>query len=657
MIWSSALEACESWIPGTRNEPVLKIVLDYGVNDDGQTVLVVGKCWYPADCCNETNTAPIGIECSAGEAVSRLYESGCSSDEDEEDDRENQGPPGSCPETGGAPFNGNPDGGTNPISLLTGNKFEAVTDFESAGPGRLAFRRYYNGRSVEEGVLGVGWRTNFERKIVDSGALLYLHRTDGKVVVATSLAAEKYHGLDIRDTGSGWEVRDPSGTKEVYDSSGVLTAIVDPGDYQQTLSYDANGRLETVIDSFGREIRFTYTALGRLESVTDPNGNIYRYRYESRFVALTLPLDDNEDRLVRVELPDATPWDPSDGPFVQYLYEDPLYPYALTGIIDETGARVATWVYDDQLRAISSEHAPGVGGADGDDHFDVDYNDIDNTRTVTNPLGKDTIYRFAPEQGGLKVVAIEGQPSANCPLSNSVLEYNAAGLLERLTDNEGNVTEFGYDPGDGRGLVTTKTEAKGTPEQRITTTEWDADFPFPTKIIEPRRTTDLVYNAAGRVISRTVTDTTTHTVPYVTTGKQRIWTYGYWPDGLLKSVDGPLPGTGDTTNYEYDTLGNLTKVTSPLLHVTEMLEHNLRGQPTVIEDMNGVVSELAYDPRGRLVATTVKAQNGDITTGFEYHDTGRVKTITSAVGGATHYLYDDSGRLIEISNDLGERIE
>ena len=202
---------------------------------------------------------------------------------------------------------------------------------------------------------------------------------------------------------------------------------------------------------------------------------------------------------------------------------------------DETGARAATWDYDDQLRAISSEHAPGA------DLYTVAYDDVTDTRTVTNPLGKDTIYRFFPEQGGLKVGAIEGQPSPNCPASDSLLTYNADGLLETLTDNEGNVTEFGYEPADGRGLVTTRTEAKDQPEQRITTTEWHADFPLATKIIEPRRTTDLVYNAAGRVISRTVTDTTTHTEPYVTAGEQRIWTYDHWPDGLLKLVDGPLP--------------------------------------------------------------------------------------------------------------------
>ena len=645
-IWGSPLEACQSWIPSTRNPPVLRIDLVYAVNDDGQSGLVVGKCWYPADCCNQINSAPIGIECSV--VGSNLYDSGCAS---VLEIRRALGAAGggSC----SASPDGNTTGGTNPISLLTGNKFEAVTDFESAGPGRLALRRYYNGRSVETGVLGTGWRTNFEHKIVASGALLYLHRADGKVVEAdaASLAAEKFHGLDIRDTGGGWEVRDPSGTKEVYDSSGVLTAIVDPGDYQQTLSYDVNGRLETVIDSFGREIRFTYTAQDRVESVTDPDGNIYRYRYESRFVALGLSLDDNEDRLVRVELPDATPWDPADGPFVQYLYEDSRYPYALTGIIDETGARVATWDYDDELRAISSEHAPGA------DLYSVLYDDVANTRTVTNPLGKAAIYHFFPEQGGLKLGAIEGQPSPNCPASDSALTYNVDGLLQTLTDNESNVTTYGYDPADGRGLVTTKTEATGQPEQRITTTERHADFPLPTKIIEPRRTTDLLYNPAGRVISRTVTDTTTHTVPYPTAGEQRAWTYDYWPDGLLKSVDGPLLGTLDTTSYDYDTLGNLTQVTSPLGHVTEILEHNLRGQPTLIRDVNGLETELAYDPRGRLARTTARAQSGDVTTAFGYDDAGRLATITSPIGGATHYLYDDSGRVIEISNDLGERIE
>ncbi|MCO3156978.1 RHS repeat protein, partial [Pseudomonas aeruginosa] len=43
-----------------------------------------------------------------------------------------------------------------------------------------------------------------------------------------------------------------------------------------------------------------------------------------------------------------------------YHYENSQNPRLLTGITDENGARYATWTYDDQGRAISSEHANGA---------------------------------------------------------------------------------------------------------------------------------------------------------------------------------------------------------------------------------------------------------------------------------------------------------
>lgn len=44
----------------------------------------------------------------------------------------------------------------------------------------------------------------------------------------------------------------------------------------------------------------------------------------------------------------------------KYLYADSGNAGLMVGIIDEQGTRYATWTYDDQGRAISSEHANGA---------------------------------------------------------------------------------------------------------------------------------------------------------------------------------------------------------------------------------------------------------------------------------------------------------
>ncbi|WP_236208157.1 RHS repeat protein [Pseudomonas tohonis] len=178
-----------------------------------------------------------------------------------------------------------------------------------------------------------------------------------------------------------------------------------------------------------------------------------------------------------------------------YHYQDSRNPNLLTGITDERGIRYATWTYDDQGRAISSEHA---GGAE---RTLVSYND-DGSSTVTNALGKRTTYRFQTIQGVRRVTAIEGEPSANCPNSNSTFTYDDRGLVKTRTDNKGNVTTFDYNE---RGLEISRTEAYGTAQARTVTTTWYPTLFLPASVTEPDRITTYSYDDQGRPLSQVVT--------------------------------------------------------------------------------------------------------------------------------------------------------
>ncbi|HEX6839927.1 MAG TPA: DUF6531 domain-containing protein, partial [Stellaceae bacterium] len=52
----------------------------------------------------------------------------------------------------------------NPISLAGGNKFQTVTDFETATPDKLGFTRYYNsgGALGQLTTLGYGWQSMYD---------------------------------------------------------------------------------------------------------------------------------------------------------------------------------------------------------------------------------------------------------------------------------------------------------------------------------------------------------------------------------------------------------------------------------------------------------------------------------------------------------------
>ncbi|MFX5521807.1 RHS repeat domain-containing protein, partial [Acinetobacter baumannii] len=66
-------------------------------------------------------------------------------------------------------------------------------------------------------------------------------------------------------------------------------------------------------------------------------------------------------------------------------------------------------------------------------------------------------------------------------------------------------------------------------------------------------------------------------------------------------------------------------------HVTSYAGHDANGRPASITDPNGTVTELVYDPLGRLLETRVKDPAGlapDAVTALEYDVEGRVVGVT-----------------------------
>ena len=126
---------------------------------------------------------------------------------------------------------------------------------------------------------------------------------------------------------------------------------------------------------------------------------------------------------------------------------------------------------------------------------------------------------------------------------------------------------------------------------------------------------------------------------------------------LLTSIDGPLPGPSDTVRYGYDASGNLTSVTNELGHVTRITRLDAGGRPLSITDPNGVVTNLAYDARGRLTVVNVNPGTGQARTAIAYDAVGQVTRVTSPDGSFLQYSWSDARRLTSVSNNGGERID
>jgi RHS repeat-associated protein len=536
----------------------------------------------------------------------------------------------------------------DPVSIPSGNMYDIATDFESAGPNILRFYRYYSSYFNGEGTLGWSWRHNFSGHLeFPNGTTVKVHHANGAILTyvqsgSSWVPSDPDITYRLEASGANWKLIRNTDTVETYDSTGRLVSIQERSGYAQTLTYNGGGELTTVTDTYGRQLSFTY-ANGLVQTMTDPDAKVYSFTYGDLY---PMP-GGNTPILKSVIYPDGTPGDTNDNPRVSYLYEIANFPGALTGIVDERGNRTATFDYDSTGRAILSE---GAGGAN---RHDIVYN-LDGTVTVTSPLGRDEIYSFATHANAPKVTEIAGQATANVPADTKLFTYDANGFLASKTDPKGFVTTYTR---DARGLELSRTEASGTAQARAIATTWHSGFRLPTLIVEPRKTTALTYDASGRLIQRTETDTTSHSVPYSTNGQTRTWTYTWYANGLLESVDGPRTDLSDETEYTYTAAGALATVTNALSQVTSVTAHNGRGLPLSITDPNGIVTELAYDARGRLTEVTVNPGVGEAVTGMAYDAAGNLVSMTLPDGATLAYEYDSASRLTAIENGAGERIE
>lgn len=435
--------------------------------------------------------------------------------------------PQSCSNQTGGPSNL----AGNPINFFSGHKIQREVVFEGRGDFPLTFSWLYNsfgnhqksgsGYSVGGGVVGETmvhteqplpageqpislpldkdpaqeytggstehWRHNHsyflahytlpdgttERLIAyrPNGNDLHFVDESGVFVALANRNWRATRDLDESQEHTGWTLK-VDGRIERYDTAGRILRVENEQGKGITYTYDGSGiQQETIADDSGSSITMAYTD-GKLTQLTRNDSAVYQFAYNGN------------DLLQSITFPG------SESPQRVFRYEDARFSYALTGVTDKAGKVFSSFVYDEQGRAIRSEHN---GGAES---VDVEFVG-ENTRRLTNALDKQTTYHYSDVNGVKRITSVKGEASANCAAANKGYTYDAKGFVASETDWESHVTTYTR---DNLGRELTRTEAADTPEVQKIITARHLEFDVPAKV----SVTDYSYDNSGRLLGKKV---------------------------------------------------------------------------------------------------------------------------------------------------------
>jgi RHS repeat-associated protein len=468
------------------------------------------------------------------------------------------------------------------------------------------------------GTCGIGTNTVIWSLRPDGRRIKYVKNTsDGVFYEVKASAVSKI----VKQADNSFILYGEDEEVEYYSSAGYISKVTDERGISWTSAY--NGTYPTrVTHTNGRYIEFTWTN-GELKAVRDPAGNYYGYAYHRDRFGAGLHLLAATSR-------------PSEGlATTTYHYEDSRFPGALTGK-SINNVRYSKFTYDANRYATSSEHG-------GQEKFTFVYtpapNNVLNVVEI-NPLGYETRYKFV--NGRLHTT--EGQQSDFCPAMASSVIYDANGYEDKVTDFEGNVTDYTY---NAKGQIQQKVEAyDDTSFKRTTDYVWETGRNrIQTETVVGHHSTTFAYTADNRPDYIDTKNLAPHGVADQI--RKTDFTYTEHSNGLVASmvVDGPISGNADAETTSFSTAGDLQSVKNALQHATSYSNHNGLGQARHVVGVNGATSDLGYDGQGRLTSRTDYIGTTPYLTNWTYDERDLLVAVTTPDDHNRYFHYDLQRRL------------
>ncbi len=535
----------------------------------------------------------------------------------------------------------------NPCNVATGDKIESATDY--VGPGLEWKRTYHSAIRHTNTRIGERWTHNYSSRLINNYPNLALVTGSGFTEPLIHLGSNKFGSNS--DAGMWmWKKADndywlfyPDGHIEFYDDNLRLVRVQSRDGLDTYVSYDSEGKIDYVTGPYGHVLDIVYGLDGMIEKLVDPAGNEISYTYQQTATSGSMVLS-------RVTY--------QDGSFRDYLYETATADLDthLTGIIDENGERFATYGYDAAGLVILSEHAGGR------DRITLSY--TGTTTEVIESGGSTTLYQFSSvDDAPRKIInRTEAGTTRTTSYPTPFADWMRHRPVEK-TNERGATTRYSYNSRQ----LTAKTEAYGTSLARTTNyTPVTGGYIYRyTKISMPsvfssgKKEINTVFDSVKRPTSITVSG-------YEPSGVSVSATTAltYHATGKVGSIDGPLPGSSDTTVFDYydcvtgSECGQLKTLTNALGHVSTYDAYDDHGRLLQMTDPNGLVTNYSYDVRGRLLSVTLNPPVGPArVTGLTYDNVGQLQTATYPDGRILIYAYDAAHDLESVTDNFGNKIE
>ncbi|MER8070705.1 DNRLRE domain-containing protein [Streptomyces sp. NPDC094034] len=437
--------------------------------------------------------------------------------------------------------------------------------------------------------------------------------------------------------GRKWQFGyDPFGNlKTVTDPKGVATST--PGDYTTTYEYDAYGQMTKTVDAngnpttnsdfgptgypakitdaLGKATSFVYDGRGQVREITDALGKKTTQAYDAfgRPMVKTVPKDQAAGVLITMPAP---------------VYD------ANDNVIKATAPNGAqsTAVYD-AADQISSDNAPKDTPTSSERKTVFTYDKVGNLRTTTEPKG-----------------ALTTSDATDYVTTNA---YDEIYQLTSVVNSDQDKISYTYDNvGNVTQIVDPKKNATADTSDYLTKTAYDLNRRVTTVTNAAGKSTSTTYDKDSLVIQTKDAEGNITYVDYDERGKQ-------------KEVRVPYEGsTFRTTQFEYDQVGNTTKVITPRGTATataddfaQRTEYDALNRPVKqfqpYDPADGrynspnVYTQTVYDAVGRVTKSSLPPSEGQTVrndTVFEYFDNGWTRKSTDPWDITTTFDYTELGQ-------------